>query len=121
MNGNMNGKLAQRLLSDKQYSERTQISLSPTLRRVIDIRCQLYGESLAGYLRKAAIMRILAEEEKKEARLLAMRNFVGGGDKKAHPEWSTPQKIDGWQRKIRRESEEGLDADLKLWEDLRKE
>lgn len=115
----MNNKLAQKLLADKSYSERTQISLSPTLRRVIDARRRLYGESLAEYLRKSAILRILAEEEEKEARLQAIRSFVGAGSKKDHPEWSTSKKIDEWQRKIRRESEESLEDVLKLWKELR--
>lgn len=93
--------LAKQLPSDTNYSERTQISLSPTLRRVIEIKRRLWGESLAEYIRKAVTLRILAEDTEDSERKRAVQVFLGSIQRQNHPEWQTPKKVIQWQRKIR--------------------
>lgn len=93
------------VLADKNYSLRTQISLSPTLRRVIEAKRKIYGETLAEYIRKATILRIFAEAQEKEERQKLAEATIGSIPKDKYPEWSTTKKVIAWQKKLRRESE----------------
>lgn len=95
--------LLQKIEKDKNYSERTQISLSPTLRRIIETKKKLKGESLAEYIRNAIKLRLLIDMKNNHAHKNAVRLFVGSGDPKKHPEWKTDRDILNWQKKLRAE------------------
>lgn len=83
------------------YSWRTQISLSPQLRKIIDTQRILSGESLSKYLRKAAVLRLALEEvEKKKLELIA--ETVVGKAPKARGGWKKVKSAVVWQRKERR-------------------
>lgn len=94
----------QEILDDTNYSLRTQISLSPTLRGHIEAKRKIYGESLAEYIRKAAILRILAEEKERDERRKLAQTLTGSISKNKYKEWSTITKIIKWQRKLRADS-----------------
>jgi len=55
-----------RLLSSDDKVIRTQISLTTVLKKLIEDKASLRGESLSEYLRKAAMLKILLEEDEKE-------------------------------------------------------
>lgn len=93
----------QTILKDRNYSQRTQISLSPTLRRVIDVKCRLSGGSLAEYIRGALILRLINEEKDRKTLKRALKIFFGSLGPKNHPEWKTQQDVLSWQRKLRAE------------------
>lgn len=90
--------------SDNQSTIRTQISLTPSIKRAIEAKRRLTGESLSAYLRKAALIRLsLDDEEKKELKLLA-KNFVGTLSwKKNHSNWKNKQSVKSWLNKLRSE------------------
>jgi hypothetical protein len=90
------------LLQDN-YSERTQISLSPSLRRIIDTKRILTKESLSEYIRNALTMRLSVEEKGVKRRRQAARVFVGSINRDKHPEWRTENNVLIWQKRIRRE------------------
>ena len=82
------------------YSLRTQISLSPQLRKLIDQQRAYSQESLSDYLRKAAILRMVAEEvEKKNLEQIAQA--VIGKVSKSKSGWRKTKDITVWQRKKR--------------------
>lgn len=85
------------------YSERTQISLSPSLRRIIDANRLLTDESLSEYIRNAINLRISKEEQSERCRRQAAQVFVGSVKKSQHPEWQTKKRVLVWQRKLRKE------------------
>ena len=85
----------------KQYSVRTQISLSPSLRKLVAKKTAANKESMSEYIRKAIETRIKSEESNDEARMKAVRAFVGAGKGKNYPEWSSKEKIIKWQREMR--------------------
>jgi len=92
----------QRLSSDDK-SVRTQITLTEQLKILVEGIAREKGESLSEYLRKAAMIRLLVEEnEKQDLEKIALR-AVGSVDLKKHPEWNTPKKVYDWVRKIREE------------------
>lgn len=95
--------LLQKIKNDKKYSERTQISLSPTLKRIIETKKKLKGESLAEYIRNAIKLRIIIDIKDNNARKNAAESFVGSGNPKKHPEWKNDRDILNWQRKLRAE------------------
>ena len=87
------------LLRDQEPTVRTQISLTHAIKRAIEAKGRLLGESLSEYLRKAAVIRLLSEEEeKKELKMLA-NNFVGAGKwNKKHPHWKNKSAVHKWVR-----------------------
>lgn len=92
----------QNLLQDQQTNIRTQISLTRTIKKAIEVKARLFGESLSAYLRKAALIRLaMEEEEEKELKTLA-RNFVGGSPwNRKHANWATRKSVKEWNKKIR--------------------
>lgn len=92
------------MLQDHQANIRTQISLTRAIKKAIEIKARLLGESLSEYLRKAALIRLASEEEEeKELKTLA-RNFVGGSSwVKNHTNWATKKSAKPWSKKIRNE------------------
>lgn len=92
------------MLQDQQANIRTQISLTRSIKKAIEVKARLLGESLSAYLRKAALIRLAAEEEEeKELKALA-RNFVGGAQwNKNHTNWTTKKSVKDWKKKIRNE------------------
>ena len=87
-----------------QPTIRTQISLTPKIKRAIEVKRRLTGESLSSYLRKAAMIRLMVEEEEaKELKILA-HNFVGTGKwTKTNPHWKNKQTVQKWLRDLRGE------------------
>jgi len=84
------------------YTQRTQISLSPKLRELIDAQRLLWQESLSEYLRKAAILRIALEDlEKQDLSYLA--NAVVGQVSKKTSGWKNIRDISLWQKKLRKD------------------
>ncbi|MFH1713065.1 MAG: hypothetical protein ABH896_02660 [Candidatus Jacksonbacteria bacterium] len=85
------------------YSERTQISLSPSLRSIIDAQRILTKESLSEYIRQAVNLRLAQEEKRNTQRRQAAQIFIGSVKKSQHSEWRTKKDILAWQRKLRKE------------------
>src|SRR3989338_9671324 len=95
--------LIHEIQNDTRYSERTQISLSPTLRRIIEKERNLTGESLSEYIRNAITIRVKKEDSTDRARMRAIKAFVGAGKGKYHPHWDSKSKVIKWQREIRQD------------------
>jgi len=84
---------------------RTQVVLTAGLRRLMETKRRLTGETLSEYLRKAALWRLLAEEEEEKELAKLARVVIGSVSSKNHPEWQTKGKIRGWLKRLRREWE----------------
>lgn len=94
------------LLQDQETNVRTQISLTRAIKRAIEAKGRLLGESLSEYLRKAAVIRIMAEEDEERELAAVAKNFVGAGTwKKTHPNWKNKAVVETWRKKIRDEWE----------------
>ena len=92
------------LLRDRDTTVRTQISLTRSIKRAIEVKGKLLGESLSEYLRKAAVIRLLSEEEEDRELAAVANNFVGAGKwKKSHPNWKNKKAVDLWRKTIRGE------------------
>ena len=90
-------------LSSDDKSVRTQITLTEQLKILVEGMAQEKGESLSEYLRKAAMLRLLVEEDRKQGLEKIALRAVGSVDLKKHPEWNTREKVYRWVRKIREE------------------
>lgn len=93
------------MLTEEQTTVRTQISLTPLIKKAIEAQKRLTGESLSAYLRKAAVLRLLAEEEEKEELEKLAENLVGSVSLGKHKEWGTKRKLQKWLERIREEWE----------------
>lgn len=88
---------------NNQPTIRTQISLTPSLKKAIEDKRNITGESLSAYLRKAALLRLqLEEEEKKDLKELA-RIVVGSVSLKEHTEWQNKKKLKRWLTRLRKD------------------
>lgn len=92
-------------IDEDQPTIRTQISLTPSIKRAIEAKRRLTGESLSAYLRKAALIRLLAEEEEEEDLKRLAKAVIGSVSLKNHPEWSTKTRIRCWLKALRKEWE----------------
>lgn len=84
-------------------SVRTQITLTEQLKILVEGMAQEKGESLSEYLRKAAMIRLMVDEDRKQDLEKIALRAVGSLNLKKHPEWSTKDKVYKWVRKIREE------------------
>lgn len=84
---------------------RTQISLTPEIKRAIEAKKRLTGESISEYLRKAALIRLMAEEEEDKDLKRLTQALIGSVSLKNHPEWNTKRKVQKWLQKLRTEWE----------------
>lgn len=84
------------------YSSRTQISLSPELKKLIESEGQLLKESLSEYLRKAAILRMVLDANKaKQLELVA--EAVVGKVARNKSGWKDIKNISLWQSNLRKD------------------
>jgi len=95
----------QDLLVKEQPNIRTQISLTPTIKKAIEAKKNLSGESLSAYLRKAAVLRLLVEEEEKKELERLSEVLIGSVALREHKEWRTKRKMQKWLRRLREEWE----------------
>ncbi|OGM26153.1 hypothetical protein A3D00_02930 [Candidatus Woesebacteria bacterium RIFCSPHIGHO2_02_FULL_38_9] len=82
------------------YPNRTQISLSPELKALIEARIALSQESFSEYLRKAAIIRMILEDVEKNELALIAKTIIGSIPKNKSG-WKDIKDISKWQREER--------------------
>ena len=93
------------LLSDTDRIVRTQITLTSELKKLIEKKAKLKGESLSGYLRRAAMLQLRREaQEKKDLEELANK-VIGSIDLEKHSYWKDKKSVNKWLRNLRSEWE----------------
>lgn len=92
----------QRLTEDDE-SVRTQITLTKKLKKIVEDMASERGESLSEFLRKAAMIRVLVEDQGKENLERITKRVIGSIDLKKHPVWKNKSGIYKWSRKMRKE------------------
>jgi len=90
-------------MKSENNSQRTQISLPPTLRKVIEEKRKLTGESMAEYIRKSVLMRTMDENDKRKRLEMVVKLTAGSVDRKSNPNWSTDEKLKKWIRDLRKD------------------
>ena len=86
------------------YPIRTQISLSPELKKLIETRGAVLNEGLSEYLRRAAVLRMAVEDvERNDLKLIAQT--VVGSIPKSKSGWKNVKNISEWQRKLRKDED----------------
>lgn len=86
------------------YPTRTQISLSPALKKLVETRSTISNESLSEYLRRAAVLRMAIEDvERNDLKLIAQT--VIGSVPKSKSGWKNVKNIGEWQRKLRKDED----------------
>lgn len=80
---------------------RTQILLTPELRKRIETQLKDKEESLSEYLRKAAFLRLEQEEKKRQNLRIIAQKLIGKLNLKKYPDWMSRDKILRWQRSLR--------------------
>ncbi|OGK52958.1 hypothetical protein A3H78_02485 [Candidatus Roizmanbacteria bacterium RIFCSPLOWO2_02_FULL_36_11] len=91
------------MLSNNDKTIRTQITLTADLKKLIEQKAGVKGQSLSEYLRRAALVTLYLEEnEQNELKQLA-HIVIGSIDSAKHLEWKTPKKVTAWVKKIRKE------------------
>ena len=96
---------AQQSEKDNKYSQRTQISLSPKLRREIEKRRMMNDESLSEYIRNAVNKRINSDEMSNIQKMKSVKDFVGARKETRNPNWNSDKNVINWQRMLRKDKE----------------
>ena len=89
------------IMNKEKYAVRTQISLSPELKNLIEKESGLLNEGLSEYLRKSAILR-MALKIRQENELAVVAEAVVGKVKKNKGGWKDVKDVKEWQRSQRR-------------------
>ena len=83
------------------YPIRTQISLSPELKKLIEVRGAVLNEGLSEYLRRAAVLRMAVEDmERNDLKLIAQT--VVGNVPKSKSGWKNVKNIGELQSQLRK-------------------
>ena len=82
---------------------RTQITLPRELKLQVEEQAAIYGESLAEYLRKAAVLRLEKDQQGLARRKKIADQVIGSLDLSKHPEWKDLESINAYVRELRRE------------------
>lgn len=90
-------------LSDDDKGVRTQITLTKKLKTLVEGVASLNGESLSGYLRKAALLRLKLEQQAHDERVKLAQKVIGSLKNSRNPLWKDKKSIYAWSRKIREE------------------
>lgn len=86
------------------YPSRTQISLSPDLKRLIGARGDRLNESLSKYLRKAAVIRMALEDMETNDLKMIAKSVVDSVQRKDSG-WQNIKDISAWQQQERRDED----------------
>lgn len=79
------------------YPTRTQISLSPELKKLIEARGAVLNEGLSEYLRRSAILRMAVEDVAANDLKLVAKAVVGSIPK-GKSGWKNIKDVSDWQR-----------------------
>ncbi|MFC1790718.1 hypothetical protein ACFLZP_04530 [Patescibacteria group bacterium] len=90
---------------ENDQKTRSQVVLTRSLKKLIEAKRRLTGETLSQYLRKAALLRLLSEEEEQAELDKLAKLVIGSVSLKNHPQWQTKAKLQGWLKKLRNEWE----------------
>lgn len=82
---------------------RSQVVLTASLKQWIEAKRRLTGETLSQYLRRAALLRLLAEEEEKKELERLAQLIIGSISLDKHPEWKTKKSLQKWLKDLRKE------------------
>lgn len=90
-------------LSSNDKGIRTQITLTRHLKKMVEDVATIRGESLSEFLRKAALIRLSAEQKDSEDRKILAQKVIGSLKNTRNPAWKDKKSIYKWSRKIREE------------------
>lgn len=91
------------LLSSQDKTVRTQITLTANLKKLIEEKALIKGQSLSAYLRQAALISLIIEQDNKENRKKLADLVIGSVNLKKHTEWNTAEKVRRWVKNLRKE------------------
>jgi hypothetical protein len=89
--------------TDEDETVRTQITLTTSLKKAIEEKATKSGQSLSEYLRRAASLSILLDEQERENLTELAQIAIGSVDLKNHPQWSNKTKVTRWVKTMRSE------------------
>lgn len=84
---------------------RTQITLTKTIKSVIEQKSAMLGISMSEYLRRAALVTALVDSEKEQDRTKLASAVLGSVNLQNHPEWKNKTSLKRWIRSLRNEWE----------------
>lgn len=90
-------------LSPDDKTVRTQITLTQSIKKAVEDIASDRGESLSEFLRKAALISIMLEKDKKESLSNLAKRVVGSLKNSSNPNWKDKESIYKWSRQIREE------------------
>jgi len=99
----MKNKLG-KITNNKNYSVRTQISLSPNLKMYIDRQADFMGISMSAYIRGVLVEKIKRQEADIDTKKNIVNRFVGAGS--GNNAWGkTKTSVLKWQKEIRKDKD----------------
>lgn len=91
------------LLNQQDSTIRTQITLTASLKQLVEEKANLKGQSLSEYIRRALMLSLLVDRQQSVDLEKLANQLVGSVNAKKNPQWKTVSNVKRWVKKLRAE------------------
>jgi len=91
------------LLNQQDSTIRTQITLTESLKQLVEKKANLKGQSLSEYIRRALMLSLLVDKQQTVDLEKLANQLIGSVNSKKNPQWKTIGSVKKWVKKLRTE------------------
>ena len=91
------------LLSKEDSTIRTQITLTESLKQLVEEKANLKGQSLSEYIRRALMLSLLVDKQHLVDLEKLADQLIGSVNIKKNPQWRNVSGVKKWVKKLRTE------------------
>jgi len=91
------------LLSKQDSTIRTQITLTESLKQLVEEKANLKGQSLSEYIRRALMLSLLVDKQHLVDLEKLADQLIGSVNIKKNPQWRNVSGVKKWVKKLRTE------------------
>lgn len=91
------------LLNQQDSTIRTQITLTESLKQLVEEKADLKGQSLSEYIRRALMLSLLVDKQQTIDLEKLANQLIGSVNSQKNPQWKTVSGVKKWVKKLRTE------------------
>lgn len=91
------------LFNQQDSTIRTQITLTESLKQLVEEKANLKGQSLSEYIRRALMLSLLVDKQQLVDLGKLADQLIGSVNIKKNPQWKTVGSVKKWVKKLRTE------------------
>jgi len=91
------------LLNQQDSTIRTQITLTESLKQLVEEKANLKGQSLSEYIRRALMLSLLVDKQQSVDLEKLANQLIGSVNSQKNPQWKSVGSVKNWVKKLRTE------------------